>query len=79
MVRAAAKNYNDVTIITSINQYSDLINQLKKNNGATTLQFRKKMSQLAFTETAYYDSLIAEYFNKISNTNFPQKKLFMEI
>ena len=75
MARAAAKNYNDVTIITSINQYSDLINQLKKNNGATTLQFRKKMSQLAFTETAYYDSSITEYFNKISNTSFPPKKI----
>ena len=33
------------------------------------------MSQLAFTETAYYDSLIAEYFNKISNTTFPRKKI----
>ena len=30
MVRAAAKNYNDVTVITSINQYDELINQLKK-------------------------------------------------
>ena len=75
MVRAAAKNYNDVTVITSINQYSDLIDQLKKNNGTTTLQFRKRMSQLAFTEVAYYDSLIAEYFNRISNTTFPAKKI----
>ncbi len=75
LVRAAAKNYNDVTVITSNNLYPELIDQLKKNNGATTLQFRKKMSQLAFTETAYYDALIAEYFNKISNTSFPSKKI----
>ena len=75
MVRAAAKNYNDVTVITSNNLYPELIDQLKKNKGATTLQFRKKMSQLAFTETAYYDALIAEYFNKISNTSFPSKKI----
>ena len=33
------------------------------------------MSQLAFTETAYYDSIISNYFNKISNTQFPQKKI----
>ena len=33
------------------------------------------MSQLAFTETAYYDSLIAEYFNKILNISFPSKKI----
>ena len=45
MVRAAAKNYNDVTVITSTNQYSELINQLKKNNGSTSLKFRKKMSR----------------------------------
>jgi len=76
MVRAAAKNYNDVVVITSPNQYSELIDQLKINKGSTTLKFRKKMSQIAFAETAYYDSLIANYFNKISNICFPQKKVF---
>ena len=76
MVRAAAKNYNDVTVITSLNQYDELINEIKKNNGSTSLEFRKKMSQEAFSETAYYDSLIADYFNKINNTPFPQKKIF---
>ena len=76
MVRAAAKNYNDVTVITSLNQYDELINELKKNDGSTSLEFRKKMAQEAFSETAYYDSLIADYFNKITNTYFPQKKIF---
>ncbi len=76
MVRAAAKNYNDVTVITSTEQYSDLIDQLKKNKGSTSLEFRKKMSRLAFTETAYYDSVIANFFNKNSNTHFPKKKVF---
>jgi len=75
MVRAAAKNYNDVTVITSNEQYSDLINELKINKGATSLKFRKKMSQFAFTETAYYDSLISNYFNSTSNTIFPPKKI----
>ncbi len=74
MVRAAAKNYNDVTIITSNNQYSELINELKKYNGSTTLQFRKRMAQRAFSETAYYESLISNYFNKSSKINFPEKK-----
>ena len=76
MVRAAAKNYNDVTVITSLNQYSEFINELKKNNGSTSLEFRKKMSQEAFSETAYYDSLIANYFNRINNNYFPKKKIF---
>ena len=75
MVRAAAKNYNDVTIITSTDQYSDLINQLKTYKGSTTLEFRKKMSREAFDETAYYDSAISNYFSKISNIRFPQKKI----
>ncbi len=76
IVRAAAKNYNDVTVITSTNYYLNLINELKKNNGSVSFNFRKKMSQLAFTETAYYDTLIANYFNQISNISFPQKKIF---
>ena len=74
MVRAAAKNYNDVTVITSPDQYLDLINELKIGKGSTSLDFRYKMSQLAFSETAYYDSVISNYFNKISNIHFPQKK-----
>ncbi len=75
MVRAAAKNYNHVTVITSIEQYPELIKELKIHKGSTTLNFRKKLSRLAFTETAYYDSLITNYFNKISNISFPNKKI----
>ena len=76
MVRAAAKNYDDVTVITSVEQYPELIRELKNNRGSTSLNFRKDMSRIAFTETAYYDSLISNYFNKISNIKFPQRKIF---
>ena len=76
MVRSAAKNYKDVTVITSSDQYNELIEQLENNRGATTLEFRKRLSRIAFTETAYYDSVISNYFNKISNTIFPKKKIF---
>ena len=76
MVRAAAKNYNDVTVITSVEQYPELLRELKSNNGSSSLGFRKDMSRLAFTETAYYDSLISNYFNKISNIKFPKRKIF---
>ncbi len=75
MVRAAAKNYNDVTVITSTEQYSDLIEQIKMNNGSTSLKFREKMAQIAFTETSYYDSIITDYFNKFLNLEFPHKKI----
>ena len=76
MVRSAAKNYKDVTVITSTEQYQELIDELRINNGSTTLKFRERMSELAFTETAYYDSIISNYFNKISNNLFPRKKIF---
>ena len=75
MVRAAAKNYNDVTVITSSNQYDELISELNQNKGSTSLSFREKMSLEAFSETAYYDAVISNYFNKIQNNNFPKKKV----
>jgi len=75
MVRAAAKNYNDVTVITSSDQYNELINEIKKNKGSTSIDFREKMSLEAFSETSYYDAVISNYFNKIKNNNFPQKKI----
>jgi len=79
MVRSAAKNYNDVTVITSTDQYEELIQELKKFKGSTSLNFREKLSRIAFAETAYYDSVISNYFNKKTNTIFPRKKFFMEI
>ena len=75
LVRAAAKNYNDVAVITSTKQYRELMNELIVNKGCTSLNFREKMSRLAFTETAFYDSVISNYFNDISNTKFPKKKI----
>ena len=75
MVRAAAKNYNDVTVVTSSNQYDELIQEIKINKGSTSLKFREKMSLEAFSETAYYDAVISDYFNKIQNNNYPKKKI----
>ena len=75
MVRAAAKNYTDVTVITNSDQYNELIDELNKYKGATSLQFKEKMSREAFSETGYYDALISNYFNKISKNKFPNKKL----
>jgi len=75
MVRAAAKNYNDVTVITSSDQYGELINEINKNKGSTSIEFREKMSLEAFSETAYYDAVISNYFNKIKKNNFPKKKI----
>ena len=75
MVRAAAKNYNDVTVITSSDQYSELIDEIEKNKGSTSIEFREKMSLDAFSETAYYDAVISNYLNRIKKNDFPKKKI----
>ena len=75
MVRAAAKNYNDVAVITSTDQYDELITEIEKYNGSTSFKFREKLSLEAFSETAYYDAVISNYFNKIKKNDFPKKKV----
>ena len=75
MVRAAAKNYNDVIVITKPEHYIGLINELKNNKGRTSLNFRQKMSETAFSETAYYDALISDYFNSKSKNRIPERKV----
>ena len=77
MVRAAAKNYKDVAVITKPEHYKILINELKNNKGKTSLKFRHKMSETAFSETAYYDALITNYFNNTLKNKFPEKKNYI--
>jgi phosphoribosylaminoimidazolecarboxamide formyltransferase/IMP cyclohydrolase len=74
MVRAAAKNFNNVTIITNKSDYTHLINEIEKNKGNTTLKFRELMSSKAFGLTAYYDAMIANWFNKKLKIEFPERK-----
>ena len=74
MVRAAAKNFKNVVIITNKNDYSALIKELKKNKGKTDLRFRELMSSKAFGLTAYYDAMIANWFNNKLNIKFPERK-----
>ena len=59
MVRAAAKNFEYKTVITSAKQYNSLKDELKLNNGKTSKQFRQKMSKDAFLATAYYEPVIS--------------------
>ena len=73
LVRSAAKNFKDVIVVTSNYQLESLINEININNGSTSLKFRKSLSQEAFSETAYYDSNISKYFNKIIDYRFPKK------
>ena len=74
MVRSAAKNFKNVSIVTNKNDYSNLINEVEKNKGSTTLHFREYMSSKAFGLTAYYDAMIANWFNQKLNIKFPERK-----
>ncbi len=76
LVRSAAKNYKDVVIITRVDQYKDLANELNHLKGGTSLKFREKLSREAFMETANYDSTIYNYFNNFSKINIPKKLIF---
>ncbi len=75
LVRSAAKNYNDVVVITKIDQYKELVEELKLHKGKTSLKFRIKMSMKAFSETASYDTNIYNYFHSISDKPIPDKLL----
>ncbi len=76
MARSAAKNYNDVVILSNTKQYEDLKDELNRNKGSTNLKFREKLAEEAFMETAYYESKIFNYFNKKSKNIFPIKNIF---
>tara|TARA_Y100000590_G_scaffold258300_1_gene289973 strand:+ start:2363 stop:3904 length:1542 start_codon:yes stop_codon:yes gene_type:complete len=74
LIRSAAKNFNDVTVISSISDYSKIAEQLKINKGSTTIKFRKLMAAKAFSFTAYYDSIISNWLNYQQGIKFPEKK-----
>ena len=74
LIRAAAKNFSDVTVISNIEDYTALVKELKIFKGSTSINFRKHMSAKAFDLTAYYDSIISNYLNTKLKINFPKKK-----
>jgi phosphoribosylaminoimidazolecarboxamide formyltransferase/IMP cyclohydrolase len=68
LIRAAAKNHDGVAVITDSAQYGSLLEELKQNQGATTMSFRARLAAAAFARTAIYDAVIAEYFAKTCNS-----------
>ncbi len=64
LIRAAAKNFNDVLIVSSRNQYTELLELLEKKNNSTELVDRKRFAAKAFDVTSHYDSAIFNYFNQ---------------
>jgi len=74
LLRSAAKNFTDVTVISNTNDYTLLSKEINNNKGSTSIQFRKLMSAKAFGLTAYYDSVVSNWFNNQLNIKFPSKK-----
>ncbi|MCF6322051.1 MAG: bifunctional phosphoribosylaminoimidazolecarboxamide formyltransferase/IMP cyclohydrolase [Rhizobiaceae bacterium] len=71
MIRAGAKNHAYVSVITSPDDYAELLAVLKSNDGATTLNFRKTMAAKAFGVTACYDAAISNWFSKTLDIDVP--------
>ena len=80
MIRGAAKNYESTAVLTSPEQYEHFIQEAESNNNHISLNTRKQLAKQAFCKTAYYDSLIANWFLKkdellnISHSSVPLKR-----
>jgi len=68
MIRAAAKNHDDVAVVVDVNDYATLLDELTAHNGTTTLGLRRKLAAKAYARTAAYDSAISNWFaNELGN------------
>lgn len=71
MIRSAAKNHKDVLVITDPSDYDELLKRLK--NDDIDLAYREKLAMKAYNLTAFYDSLIARYFSKLTESEAKYK------
>lgn len=67
LIRGAAKNFNDVLIVSSRSQYTEILELLESKNGSSDLANRKHFAAMAFDVTSHYDSAIFNYFNREQN------------
>lgn len=72
LIRAAAKNYSDVVIIPSVEQYGEFLEILQNGDGGTTLNQRKSFARDAFNVSSHYDTHIFHYFNAGEKELFKQ-------
>ncbi len=64
LIRAAAKNYNDVTCVSSVDDYAEFLQIISDNNGKTSLKDRKRFAAKAFNISSHYDTAIFGYLNE---------------
>jgi phosphoribosylaminoimidazolecarboxamide formyltransferase/IMP cyclohydrolase len=73
MLRAAAKNYRWTATIVEPSRYDEIWAMLENNNGCIPENFRAMLAGDVFSHTAYYDSLISDYFNFYNKIEYPEK------
>ncbi|NVN85690.1 MAG: bifunctional phosphoribosylaminoimidazolecarboxamide formyltransferase/IMP cyclohydrolase [Rhodopseudomonas sp.] len=71
MIRAAAKNHDDVAVVVEASDYSAVLDELAANAGATTLTLRKRLAAKAYARTAAYDAAISNWFALQLKTEAP--------
>jgi phosphoribosylaminoimidazolecarboxamide formyltransferase/IMP cyclohydrolase len=70
LIRAAAKNYKDVVIVASKNQYKPLLDMLNEQGAVSNIEERRWFAKEAFSVSSYYDSAIFNYFDNGDHTAF---------
>ena len=75
MIRGAAKNFKDVTVIASKSDYVNLVKILNEQNGETTIEQRKKFAAVAFDVVKRYDIAISNYFNDNKEDSVTQSQV----
>lgn len=70
LIRAAAKNFNDVVIVASQNQYKPLLDMLMEHGATSTLEERRWLAKEAFAVSSNYDSAIFNYFDNEDGSSF---------
>lgn len=70
LIRAAAKNYQDVLCVSQMQQYKKLSDLLEKDNGTTSITTRKEFAAEAFAVSSHYDTQIFNFLNTDSTANF---------
>lgn len=71
MIRAAAKNYQDVIVIVDPSDYTKVLDELKQEKDVS-FKTKEYLAGKVFNYSAYYDALISAYFNKINKVDFPE-------
>ena len=72
LIRAAAKNYQDVLCVSHKDQYTEITKLLEENKGKTTIETRKEYAAYAFSISSHYDTHIFHYLNADKTTKFRQ-------